>query len=130
VALPKFFETFDRVGWSVWSCVYKYNKDLAKQLFTFNLLGGFLQRIENDARKYSFGSFAIVGDDSNQAIYGAWIFRGQEVIDIMKECDDYELYDWRKLNIDNPEDKKYLEDIFAQDVAIDNKPFIQGKNFK
>jgi len=99
-------------------------------LQTVNKVGGFLQRIENDARKYSFGSLVIAGDNSQQYIYGVWIFRGQEVIELMKECDDYELYEWKKLNLDDSQDKKLLEDLFAQDASIYGHPFIQGKNFK
>jgi len=101
-----------------------------KLLLSVNRVGGFFQRLEPDARKYSFASFVISGDDSHQFIYGCWIFRGPEVIDIMKECDDYVLYDWIKLNVVNPQDKKYIEDIFAQDMPIDGHPFIQGKNYK
>jgi len=130
VAIPKFYETFDKQGWSVWKCVYKYNSDLHKLLFSTNLLGGFLQRIETDARKYSFGSFIIGGTESNQFIYGVWIFRGQEVIEIMQECDDCVLYEWTKLNLDNADDRKYLEDLFAQDVAVYGHDVIEGKNFK
>jgi len=130
VALAKFFETFDNQGWSVWKCLYKYNVELNKLLLSINLVGGFFQRIENDARKYSFASFCITGDESHQYIYGCWVFRGQDVIDIMKECDDYALYDWIKLDTNNSQDRKYIEDVFAQDAPMDGHPFIQGKNFK
>jgi len=130
VALPKFFETFDNQGWSVWKCLYKYNNEMDKLLLSVNRVGGFFQRLEPDARKYSFASFSITGVDTQQYIYGCWVFRGQDVIDIMKECDDCVLYDWIKLDINNPQDKKYIEDLFAQDAPIDGHPFITGKNYK
>jgi len=130
VALPKFFETFDNQGWSVWKCAFKYQSELDKLLISVNKVGGFFQRLEPDCRKYSFASFVITGDEYHQFIYGCWVFRGQEVIDLMKECEDCVLYDWTKLNLSNSQDKKFVEDLFAQDAPIDGHPFIQGKNYK
>jgi len=99
-------------------------------LISVNKVGGFFQRLEPDCRKYSFASFVITGDEYHQFIYGCWVFRGQEVIDLMKECEDCVLYDWTKLNLSNSQDKKFVEDLFAQDAPIDGHPFIQGKNYK
>lgn len=40
VALPYFWEKFDKESMSIWRCVYKYPEDLALIFMTCNLVGG------------------------------------------------------------------------------------------
>jgi len=98
---------------------------------TANLVGGFFQRLDK-LRKYGFGSMLIFGEDGNLEISGVWLFRGQDVPGEMKECDDYEHYEWRKLSADDAADKALIEDYFAWDGNFGGKKlqFNQGKAFK
>lgn len=48
----------------------------------------------------------------------------------MKECDDYEHYDWKPVNLDSDAEKKLVEDYFAWDGELGGKKFIAGKTFK
>lgn len=67
-------------------------------------VGGFLQRIDY-VRKYAFGVMCILKNSEGQfPIRGFWIFRGQDIPQMMKdECYDLELYDWKKLDSKNLE---------------------------
>ena len=51
-------------------------------------------------RKYAFGVMCILKNSEGQfPIRGFWIFRGQDIPQMMKdECYDLELYDWKKLD--------------------------------
>jgi elongation factor 1-gamma len=131
VALPWLWQNFDKEGYSLWLCEYKYNKELEKAFMTANLVGGFFQRLDK-LRKYGFGSMLIFGEDGNLEISGVWLFRGQDVPGEMKECDDYEHYEWKKLNVDDAADKALIEDYFAWDGNFGGKKlqFNQGKAFK
>ena len=77
-AIPFFWENFDKEGWSIWKATYNYPEDLKKIFMASNLVSGMMQRIEK-LRKYAFASVLILGVDSNIAIEGVWVLRGQEL---------------------------------------------------
>jgi len=131
VAIPWFWEHFDRDGYSVFFATYKHNAELKKLFMTLNTVGGFLQRLEK-LHKYAFGSVLIFGDeDKGLTISSLWIFRGSDIPAEMKECDDYDLYEWSRANLDDPKTKKLIEEYLAWEGDFDGrgKPHT-GKTFK
>jgi len=128
-ALPWFFEHFDKEGYCIFWCHYKYDNELAVPFMASNLIGGFFQRLEK-LHKYAFGSMVIFGEEPKLSISGVWVFRGKEVPAIMKECDDYVHYDWTEADLNEPKQKKLFEDYLAWDGDFDGKKFNSGKVFK
>lgn len=130
VSISWFWEHYDREGWSLWQSEYKFNDELTQLFKTCNLIGGFLQRLDK-LRKYGFGSILIFGEEGSFQITGVWLFRGAEIPAEMKDCDDCELYNWRKLDVDHPEDKKAVDEYFGWVGSFGGKVFKdQGKVFK
>ena len=78
VAIPYFWENFDKAGYSIWMAEYKYNSELKKVFMACNLVGGTFQRLGKLA-KTAFASVLIFGEDGNTSISGIWVFRGQEL---------------------------------------------------
>jgi len=129
VALPWFFEHFDKEGYSVFWCDYKYNAELEKIFMTSNLINGFFQRLEK-LHKYAFGSMIIFGEEGNSQVSGVWVFRGLEVPADMLVCDDHVHYNWRQANLSDPAEKALFEDFLAWDGSFGGRPYNCGKVFK
>jgi len=131
VAMPWFWEHFDPQGYSIYLCDYNYNSELKKVFMTCNLLGGFVQRLDK-VRKYAFSSLVIFGQEEDMEISGVFVFRGGEVPAEMKECDDYEHYTWKRIDIGDASQKALVEDFFAWDGSFGGRQrkFNQGKIFK
>jgi elongation factor 1-gamma len=131
VSIKWFFDNIDKEGWSVWFCDYLYNKEQTQLFMTCNLVGGFLQRLDK-LRKYGFGSVLIFENEADKIfeISGVWLFRGLEVPAEMKGCDDYELYSWKRADLDNEDDKKKITELFNWEGHFDGRKFSQGKIFK
>jgi elongation factor 1-gamma len=96
-----------------------------------NLVSGWIQRLDQ-LRKWGFGSIIIFGKEGNIQIGSAWLFRGLEIPEEMKESDDYPNYEWRRADpLNNPKDKELLENYFAWDGDFGpNRTFCEGKIFK
>ncbi|EFA79702.1 glutathione S-transferase domain-containing protein [Heterostelium album PN500] len=134
VALPWFWENYDAEGFSVYFATYKYNSELGAQFMTSNLIGGMFQRLET-LHKWAFASVLITGEDvegkiNNQEVTGIWIFRGADLPEDLKECDDSIVYDWKLLDVKDPATKTLIDDYFAWDGALGGRKFIQGKLYK
>jgi len=131
VALPYFWKNYDKEGYSLWFCKYKYELDYKQVFQVANLVGGWMQRMDH-LHKYCFGSVLIFGNEAPFEIAGVWMIRGHKFADVFGDIDDAELYDWRELNIENEDDKKLIEDYFAWDGEFggQKKPVNQGKCFK
>ena len=129
VALPWLWQHFDTEGYCWYFCEYKYNNELQKVFMTSNLIGGWFQRLDK-LRKYGFGSVLIFGAEPTLSISGVWLFRGKEIPEEMKTCDDAELYVWSKLDHTKSDDKKKIEDFLAWDGFTDAQFSGQGKIFK
>jgi len=129
VAAPWFWNNLDKEGYSLWWCEYKYNNELTKVFMTSNLIGGFFQRLEK-LHKYAFGSMIIFGEEPQLSVSGVWLFRGQEIPEDMKACDDCEHYEWKRVDTNSEAEKKLVEDYFAWDGALGGKKFNAGKVFK
>jgi len=126
VAIPWFWEHFDKEGYSVYFGEYKYNSELTKLFMTSNLLSGFIQRLD-PLRKYGFGSLIIFGDEEKgQEIGVCFLFRGLDIPNSMVECDDYECYNWSKANIDELSTKEKINQYWSWELPR----FNQGKIFK
>jgi len=131
-AMPWFWEHFDSEGYSVWFADYKDNNLLEKVFMTCNLVGGFIQRMDA-ARKYSFASICIFGEDGKMEISGCFVFRGQEIPPIaITECPDIDSYIWRKANINETATKELIADFFAWGGSFGGKTlgFNQAKSLK
>eukprot|EP01027_Heterolobosea_sp_BB2_P022187 GEZU01032652.1.p1 GENE.GEZU01032652.1~~GEZU01032652.1.p1 ORF type:complete len:425 (-),score=222.10 GEZU01032652.1:670-1896(-) len=128
-AIPWFWEHYDPEGYCMYFMDYKYNDELSVPFKTSNLIGGFYQRLEK-LHKYAFGSTLIVGEESKHAITGVWLFRGTDIPAEMKECDDFELYEWRKADTNDAATRELINDYFAWDKPIAGKAVIDGKIFK
>lgn len=133
VALPYFFTnlTPNKDMYSVWYCEYKYPAELGLVFMTSNLIGGMFQRIEK-LRKNAFGSMCVFGENNDNLIAGVWMWKGTGLpFPLCTDwTTDYESYDWKKLDIDNVEDKKLITDMFMHEGSIKGKKFNQGKIFK
>ena len=92
-----------------------------------NLIGGFFNRLEA-SRKYLFGSMGVLGTSNSSVISGAFIARGQDYIPVFDVAPDWESYDFKKLDLDNEEDKKYFEAALAWDLELGGKAWADGKN--
>jgi len=131
-AIPWLWEHFDKEGYSWWLGDYKYNDENQKLFMTANLIGGFIQRVEK-LRKYGFGSIIIFGEEEAPpfTVSSVWLVRGLELPAEMKECDDYEHYNWKKADTDDAATRELINDFLAWDGKFgDGRKFNQGKIFK
>jgi len=130
IALPWFWQNFDPEGYSIWLGDYKYNNELGKLFMTLNLVNGFAQRLDK-LRKYGFGAILILGSEPKNEIVCCFLVRGQEMPLEMKECDDVELYAWRKADINDSATREVINDYWAFDGKVTGKEFHgEGKVFK
>jgi elongation factor 1-gamma len=121
---------FDAEGYSLWFCDYKHNDENQVTFVTMNKVGGFLQRMDL-ARKYAFGKMCILGEEPPFKIKGVWLFRGQDVPQmVLEECYDAELYDWNKVDINNESQKALVNAYFEEPDVIQGEKLLEAKCFK
>jgi len=127
-AVPWLWENYDAEGYSQYFAEYKYNEELTKLFMTCNLVGGFVQRLDN-LRKYGFGNVLIFGNEPTLKIRSHWIFRGKEIPPMMLECEDYVLYEWTPVDISNPDHRAQVANFLAWDGFAEGE-VVDGKVFK
>jgi len=124
-AIPWFWQNFDKEGYSLYFADYKYNNELQKGFMTANLLSGFVQRLD-PLRKHGFGSLLILGQEPALEIRCCFLFRGSEIAPAMQECDDYECYNWTRVNIDDESQREKVNQFWSWEIPA----FAEGKVFK
>ncbi|KAM6976660.1 elongation factor 1-gamma [Aplochiton taeniatus] len=133
VAVPHFWEHFDKEGYSIWYCEYKFPEELAQTFMSCNLITGMFQRLDK-LRKNAFASVILFGGNNDSTISGVWIFRGQDLAFPLSDDwqIDYESYSWRKLDVDSEECKTMVKEYFAWEGEFKHvgKAVNQGKIFK
>ncbi|XP_053134860.1 elongation factor 1-gamma [Hemicordylus capensis] len=133
VALPHFWEHFDKEGWSIWYAEYRFPEELAQTFMSCNLITGMFQRLDK-LRKNAFASVLLFGADSGSSISGIWVFRGQELaFPLSPDWQvDYESYSWRKLDPESAECKTLVQEYFLWEGRFQHvgKAVNQGKIFK
>jgi len=131
VAIPYFWEHFNKEDYSIWLAEYMYNDELTLIFMTCNLVGGMFQRLEK-LRKTAFASIGIFGKDYDASISGIWIFRTQDLAFSLNEdwAIDSPSYKFTKLDADNPDHKKIVNEYLLWEGDFGGKQFNQGKIFK
>jgi elongation factor 1-gamma len=131
VAIPWFHEKYDPAGFCAFWADYKYNDEIANDpsYKVNNLIGGFYQRLEK-LHKYAFGTMNIYGEQGSFEIHGVWVFRGADVPPDMKECDDSEVYEWKRADFSDAAQKAKFDDYIAWEGEVNGKKFNSGKVFK
>jgi elongation factor 1-gamma len=132
-AMKWFWENVDFKEWSLWKVDYKYNEELTLTFMSNNLIGGFNTRLEA-SRKYIFGCASVYGENNDSVIQGAFVIRGQEHEPVFDVAPDWESYSFQKLDPSKPEDRAFVESMWAWDkpVVANGKeyPHSDGRVFK
>lgn len=128
-AMPWFWEHLDRAGYSLWVQTYKYNEENKKDYMTSNLVGGFMQRTD-ELRRHAFGVMHVLNNAAPYEVVGAWLFRGQDVKPMLDCNPDAEYYNWIKLDADNAEHRKIIEDHWCSSTKLGDKEIYDTKTFK
>ncbi|KAG8997509.1 hypothetical protein FRB94_007633 [Tulasnella sp. JGI-2019a] len=121
-----FYGKFDKEGFSVWRCDFKYPEELTQVFMSSNQIGGFFNRLEG-SRKYLFGSVGVLGEANNSLISGVFICRGKDIKPVVDAAPDYESYEYKELNLEDEADKKFFEAALAWDLEVDGKKWADGK---
>lgn len=123
VALPWFWANYNPEEYSIWRVDYKYNDELTLTFMSNNLVGGFFSRL-SASTKYVFGSLVVYGENNNNGIVGAILIRGQDCVPAFDVAPDWESYEYTKLDPTKPEDKEFINDMWAWDkpVIINGEP--------
>uniref|UniRef100_A0A6N2LRC4 Uncharacterized protein n=1 Tax=Salix viminalis TaxID=40686 RepID=A0A6N2LRC4_SALVM len=130
VAIKGFWEMYDPEGYSLWFCDYKYNDENTVSFVTLNKVGGFLQRMDL-ARKYAFGKMLVIGSGPPFKVKGLWLFRGQGRSQfVIDECYDMELYEWKKVDITDEEQKERVSQMIEDHEPFEGEPLLDAKCFK
>lgn len=124
-AMPVFWKDFDAPNWSLWKMTYDKLEDECTQSFlTSNMLGGFLQRVDTNYRKNSFGIFQVLGDDQDFNYSGVWLIRGHELPFELTDHPSFEYHIFTRLDHNNEEHKQLVEDYWCADAPEK----VEGKN--
>lgn len=70
----------------------------------------------------------VLGEPDASVISGAFILRGQDIKAVVDCAPDWESYDYKKLDLDSEDDKKFFESALAWDLEIGSKAWKDGKN--
>ncbi|KAI6103916.1 hypothetical protein EV401DRAFT_2079306 [Pisolithus croceorrhizus] len=108
---------------------FKYNEEVTVGFMSSNQISGFFNRLEA-SRKYLFGSVGITRAANDSIIAGVvilWVKMSKPVVEI---ASNYESYDYKKLGMENSEDKAFFDGALTWDLEIDNEKWQDGKNFK
>ncbi len=96
--LFQFWPTFDYNLYTMWEATYKYNDENTIGWKTANLIGGFLQRLE-EARKVGYGVVVMTGDSAPFCLSACFMFKYKEVPTFVKDSADYDSYDFKQIDI-------------------------------
>ncbi|KAK9095912.1 hypothetical protein Sjap_021409 [Stephania japonica] len=130
VAIKGFWDMYDPEGYSLWFCNYKYNDENTVSFVTLNKVSGFLQRMDL-ARKYAFGKMLVIGQEGPFKVKGLWLFRGQEIPQfVIDECYDMELYDWKKVDLSDEDQKERVNQMIEDHEPFEGEPLLDAKCFK
>ena len=121
--------SFDKDGYSLWRVDFKYNEELTQTFMSSNQIGGFFNRLEA-SRKYLFGSVGVLGTTNDSIIAGALIARGPEIKPVVEVAPDWESYTYKRVDLDNAEDKAFFEAALAWDLEVGGKKWVDGKNVR
>lgn len=133
-ALPYFWNTFyNDDDWSLWRVDYKYNDELTLTFMSNNLVGGFFNRL-SASTKYMFGCAVVYGENNNNGIVGAFVVRGKDAVPAFDVAPDWESYSYTKLDASKPEDRAFVDNMWAWDEPVDvngeKKEIADGKVLK
>ncbi|ETW55524.1 hypothetical protein PFUGPA_02286 [Plasmodium falciparum Palo Alto/Uganda] len=130
-AMPHFWKTYDPNGFSLYYMKYDKLEDECQISFVAcNMAGGFLQRLENNFSKYSFAVVTVLGENKSYDIEGVWLFRGTDIPFEMKDHPSFEYHIFKKLDINNTQDKKIVEEYWCSKETVDNRPLVDRKVWK
>ncbi|KAG6826861.1 hypothetical protein H0H92_014119 [Tricholoma furcatifolium] len=121
-----FYKNFDKDGFSVWRVDFKYNEELTLTFMSANQITGFYNRLEA-SRKYLFASSGVLGESNNSVISGVMILRGPDAKPVVEVAPDWESYSYKKLDLENADDKSFFEAALAWDLELDGKKWVDGK---
>lgn len=112
--MEHFFQNYDPEGYSIYFVHYdKYEGEGVVLYQTSNLMNGFLQRMDEKFRNYTFSMMAILGDEPNLEIQGVWMFRGKGIPQEMIDHPQFEYYQRRELDVTKEEDRKLISDFWC-----------------
>ena len=113
--MEKFWKEFDSKGYSLWKIEYKNLEKEGKSLFRMkNSKNFFLERIDEDFKKYSFGIHGVYENNNEYKVIGLWIWKGEIIPDEIKNNDYFNYLIIQKLNNENNNDKKLVEDYLIK----------------
>eukprot|EP00745_Piridium_sociabile_P042125 TRINITY_DN84386_c0_g1_i1.p1 TRINITY_DN84386_c0_g1~~TRINITY_DN84386_c0_g1_i1.p1 ORF type:complete len:149 (-),score=19.05 TRINITY_DN84386_c0_g1_i1:69-515(-) len=129
-AMKWFWENYDPEGYSLFFVKYdKVQGEGKVGYMTANLLNGFLQRCDK-VRKHAFAVMSVVGEEDNFDIVGCFLFRGKDISNEMKEHPSYEFHKFDRVDINNPDHRKLVEDHWCSQTTVAGRNIESGKVFK
>jgi len=123
-----FWTGFDHNLFTVWECQYKYNEDNRIGWQTANLMGGFLQRLE-EARKVAYGAVVMTSMEAPFCLSGCFIFKYKEVPTFVKDSADYDSFSFSQIDVTTDAGKARMA-TFWKGEEIDGKPVNERRFFK
>ena len=123
-AMNKFWEIYDPDGYSLWWVEYQNLPSECKILYrTSNSKGMFLQKCDA-VRRYAFAVHGVYGVENDYKVRGMWMLRGKEIPQEMKDNDLYEYLTFRRIDINNPQDKQLVHDYWTK---LDENDEVEGR---
>ena len=123
-AMNKFWEIYDPEGYSLWWVEYQNLPSECKILYrTSNSKGMFLQKCDA-VRRYAFAVHGVYGVENDYKVRGMWMFRGKEIPQEMKDNDLYVYLTFRRIDINNPQDKQLVHDYWTK---LDENDEVEGR---
>ena len=114
-AMEKFWKDFDPKGYSLWLIEYQNLESEGKKLFRMkNSKNFFLERFDDDFKKYSFGVHGVYGNNNEFKVKGLWMWRGEDIPEEIKENEYFNYLNIKKLDCKNEKDKKLVEEYWTK----------------
>ena len=113
--MEKFWKDFDPKGYSLWLIEYQNLESEGKKLFRMkNSKNFFLERFDDDFKRYSFGVHGVYGNNNEFKVKGLWMWRGEDIPEEIKENEYFNYLSIKKLDCKNGKDKKLVEEYWTK----------------
>jgi len=133
-AIDWFWANFDPSGWCMYTFTYKFPEECTIDFKTSNLFGGYLQRLDvvKKLAQFSLCSIVILKKGQYYHIFGVWLFRGQEMPVEFTKVDDFNYYEWTKVDVTNQDQRQWVDDIWSWTTLNDwggRGDFVSGRSW-